>query len=365
VFLEDDPLFKQRCHRRPTTRARYAIAAAAVGIGTVVSTGLIGLSAPSASAGGTLRQLASAKGKMIGAGVEPSRLASPGPYRDIAAQQFNVLTPGNEMKWDAVEPRRGQYQWSGADQLVNFASANGEKVRGHTLVWHAQLPSWINSGMSAAELRSLLKTHIQTEAGRYKGRIYAWDVVNEVLDGDGTFRKSIWYQKLGQTYVADAFRYARAADPSAKLYINDFNIEGAGAKADGMYRLVRELRQQGVPIDGVGFQSHFAVNQVPSTMRANMQRFAALGLDVAITELDVRIKLPTSAVSLSDQANDYKSVVDNCVAITRCVGVTVWGITDKYSWIPGVSPGYGAALMWDENYAPKKAYTYVQRAFGG
>lgn len=355
------PRLFRRMYRFPA-RLRYVVA---VGVLTLVSTGLISLSEPSASAATTLRQLANAKGKMIGAAANTSLLAPSGAYRDTAAQQFGVLTPENSMKWDALEPRRGQYQWSGADHLVAFASANGQQVRGHTLVWDSQLPSWINSNMSASELSSLLRTHIQTVMSRYKGRIYAWDVVNEAFNEDGTLRNSIWYQKLGIAYIADALRYARAADPSAKLYINDYNLEGNSAKANGLYLLVRQLLQQGVPIDGVGFQGHFTVNQIPASMRANMQRFADLGLDVAITELDIRMQLPTTPSKLSDQANNYKTVIDTCLVITRCVGVTVWGITDKHSWIPRTFPGYGAALMWDENYAAKKALNYVRWAFGG
>ena len=168
----------------------------------------------------------------------------------------------------------------------------------------------------------------------------------------------------GPAYIADALTTAHAADPTAKLYLNDFNIEGMGTKSNAMFSLVQSLKQQGVPIDGVGFESHFILGQVPSTMQANMARFAALGVDVAVTELDDRIQLPASSANLTQQASDFSAVVNNCLAVSRCVGVTQWGIGDADSWIPGAFSGMGAATMYDQNYQPKPAYTAVQNALG-
>jgi endo-1,4-beta-xylanase len=210
-----------------------------------------------------------------------------------------------------------------------------------------------------------MENHVTTEATHYKGQLYAWDVVNEPFDDSGNLRTDIFFQAMGTGYIADALRTARAADPAAKLYLNDYNIEGTGAKSNAMFSLVSSLKSQGVPIDGVGFESHFILGQVPSTMQANMQRFAALGLDVAVTELDDRIQLPASTANLNQQATDYGNVVKACLAISRCVGVTQWGVGDPDSWIPSAFSGFGAATMYDNNYQPKPAYNAVATALSG
>ncbi|MHC3468359.1 endo-1,4-beta-xylanase [Streptomyces sp. 7R007] len=323
------------------------------------------LSAPAAHAVDTpLRDLAAAKGKVIGTAVTGSKLT--GTYGDIAGAQFDSLTPGNAMKWGTVEPTRGGFDWSEADQIVAFAQAHDQQVRGHTLVWHNQLPNWLTSGTwTAAQLSSLLQNHITTEVGRYKGEITAWDVVNEPFNEDGTYRSDLWYDNLGADYIANALTWAHAADPAAKLYINDYNVEGVNAKSTALYNLVKDLRSRGVPIDGVGLQAHLVLGQVPSTLQQNIQRFADLGVDVAITELDVRMALPSDSTKLAQQAADYKAVVSACVAVTRCAGVTVWGFADSDSWVPSTFPGYGAATPYDENYAPKPAYYAIAQAFGG
>ncbi|WP_344956101.1 endo-1,4-beta-xylanase, partial [Actinomadura miaoliensis] len=321
-----------------------------------------------AASGGepTLSELAAAKNRYFGSATDNPEL-SDAPYVSILSSEFNSVTPGNSMKWDATEPQRGQFNFSGGDAIVDLAQRNGQQVRGHTLVWHSQLPGWVSNGnFSAAELRSILQNHVTTVASHYKGEVVHWDVVNEALNEDGTFRDSVFYRTLGESYIADAFRAARAADPGAKLYINDYNIDGFGAKSDGMYRLVKSLKEQGVPIDGVGFQGHLALQYgFPSRMQENLQRFADLGLDVAITELDIRMQLPADSTKLATQATWYSDVTKACLAVSRCVGVTIWDYTDKYSWIPGVFPGEGAALPWDENLRPKPAYDALRVALGG
>ncbi|WP_406159723.1 endo-1,4-beta-xylanase [Streptomyces canus] len=321
--------------------------------------------APTASAADVpLRDLAAAKGKVMGTAVTGSKLT--GTYGDLAGAQFNSLTPGNAMKWGSVEPTRGSYNWAEADQIVNFAEAHGQQVRGHTLLWHNQNPSWLTNGTwTAAQLGQLMNDHIALEVGRYKGRLAAWDVVNEAFNEDGTYRQTLWYNGLGTGYIAQALTAARAADPAAKLYINDYNVEGVNAKSTALYNLVKSLKEQGVPIDGVGLQAHLIVGQVPSTLQQNIQRFADLGVDVAITELDIRMALPSDSTKLAQQAADYKAVMNACVAVARCAGVTVWGFTDSDSWIPGTFPGEGAATPYDENYAPKPAYHAIAAALGG
>jgi endo-1,4-beta-xylanase len=245
--------------------------------------------------------------------------------------------------------------------VVAFAEQHDARVRGHNLVWHSQLPSWV-SALPADQVQAAMESHIKAEAGHYRGKIYAWDVVNEPFNEDGTLQQDVFATAMGPGYIADALRTAHAADPRAKLYLNDFNIEGINAKSDAMYDLVKTLKAQGVPIGGVGLESHFVLGQLPSTMRANMARFAALGVDVAVTELDVRMVLPATDADLAQQAGDYATVVDNCLAVRRCVGVTQWDVSDADSWVSGFFTGQGAATMYDASYLPKPAYTAAANA---
>jgi len=313
----------------------------------------------------TLRQAAQAHGRYFGSAATAGELQD-SAYRTLTDRQAGMLTPGNDMKWDATEPQRGQFTFAGGDSVVASALAAGQRVRGHTLLWHNQLPTWLTGGgFGGDELRGILEDHIAAVAGHYAGQLYAWDVVNEPFNDDGTFRQTLWYTGLGEEYIAQALRAARAADPDAKLYVNDYNIEGVGAKSDAMYNLVSSLLQQGVPLDGVGIQGHIVLGQIPPTMRQNIQRFADLGLDVAITELDIRMRTPADDAALAAQAADYTAVTDACLAVSRCVGITTWGLSDRYSWIPGTFPGEGAALPFDENFQPKPAYGAVLQALGG
>jgi endo-1,4-beta-xylanase len=329
-----------------------------------VSAGLVVVGHP-AGAASTLGQLAAAKGRYFGTALEAGRLGTPA-YAQVAGTEFGVVTPGNEMKWDATEPSRGTFSFARGDQIVAFAQAHGQRVRGHTLVWHSQLPGWVSGGgFSAAELTAVMQSHIAGVAGHFAGKVFAWDVVNEPFNDDGTRRASVFQTTLGDGYVATALRAARAADPNAKLYVNDYNTDTVNAKSTAMYNLVRSLQQQGVPIDGVGIQGHLILGQPPATLQQNIQRFADLGLDVALTELDIRMTLPATAAMLSQQAANYASVVNACLAVTRCVGITTWGVGDADSWVPGTFPGQGAALLYDANYQPKPAYAAVATALGG
>ncbi len=311
----------------------------------------------------TLGSAAAESGRYFGAALDPDALDER-PYRDLAATQLTCVTPENAMKWGSVEPLRGEYDWARADALVAFAKAHGQKVRGHTLVWHSQLPLWLIQGKFApAELQALMIAHIAAEAGRYRDAIYAWDVVNEPFTDDGKWRNSIWYEAMGPDYVAIALRAARAADPNAKLYVNDYNVETAGPKMRALYNLVLSLKRDGVPIDGVGLQSHFVAGAAPADLKGVMAEFASLGVDVAVTELDLRIRLPADDEALATRADDYASVVRACRGTARCVGVTTWGITDDRSWVPSFFSGYGAALPFDEHYRPKPAVAAVIGGF--
>ncbi|KAL7277663.1 hypothetical protein ACG7TL_008593 [Trametes sanguinea] len=194
--------------------------------------------------------------------------------------------------------------------------------------------------------------------------VHSWDVINEAFNDDGTFRSDIFYNVLNTSYIPLALYAARAADPNAKLYINDFNIEGTGAKSTALKNLIKWLKSNDVPIDGVGIQSHLIVGEVPSTFQQNMEEFVELGVEVAITELDIRFEsLPPTAAGIAQQKKDFETVIAACNAVEKCVGVTVWDFTDKYSWIPGTFPGQGDACPWDENFVNKPAYQGIIDGF--
>src|SRR6266851_321414 len=348
--------------RRRSAVSRLAMLAASAAM-TATALGVAATAVPAAAAGTPLRQLAEAKGKYFGTALVVSNLSN-STLTGVAGTQFDMVTPGNEMKWDTTEPSNGSFNFGPGDQIVAYAKSQGDRVRGHNLVWHSQLPSWVSS-LPASQVQAAMETHITTEVTHYKGQIFAWDVVNEPFNEDGSLRADAFFNAMGSGYIADAIRTAHAADPAAILYLNDFNIEGTGTKSNAMFSLVQSLLAAGVPIGGVGFESHFILGQVPSTMQANMQRFASLGIDVAVTELDDRIQLPASSANLAQQATDMSTVVKDCLAVSRCVGVTQWGIGDADSWIPGAFSGFGAATMFDNNYQPKPSFTAVQTALGG
>lgn len=339
-----------------TPRARLAVAAAAVaGMAAV-------LLAPSATAADSLKQLADAQGFDIGFAVDPNRLGE-SQYRQIADTEFNFVVAENAMKWDATEPNQGQFSWSAADAVASYARTSGKGLYGHTLVWHNQLPGWA-SNLGGSQLLSAMRNHVSTVAARYAGQVEAWDVVNEAFEDNGSRRQSVFQQRIGDSYIEEAFRAARAADPGAKLCINDYSTDGINAKSTAIYNLVKDFKARGVPIDCVGFQAHLIVGQVPGDMQQNLQRFADLGVDVRITELDIRMSTPATSSGLQQQARDYERVFDICQAVDRCQGVTIWGISDKYSWVPGTFPGQGAALVWDESYQRKPAYAAIATALG-
>jgi endo-1,4-beta-xylanase len=311
----------------------------------------------------SLRALASRVGLRIGTAVNTDALGLNSTYRQITADQFSTVTPENVMKWQLVEPTQGTYDWLAADQLVKFAGVHGQLVRGHTLVWHNQLPNWLTTGTyTSAQLRDLLRKHITDEVSHFKGKIWQWDVVNEAFNDDGTMRDTIWLRAMGPGYIADAFRWAHQADPHALLMYNDYNIEGLGAKSDAVYALVKQLRAQGVPISGVGLQTHLDTKySFPNQMQQNMQRFADLGLKVALTEVDARTTLPVTSTEQLAQNSDYSQSLQACLLVRQCISYTVWGFGDAYSWVPGVFAGEGAADLYDETMQPKPSYYALQQ----
>ncbi|PFH48763.1 glycoside hydrolase family 10 protein [Amanita thiersii Skay4041] len=337
---------------------------------TTSGTGTTPLPTGTSTAG--LHNVAKTAGKLYFGSATDNPELNDSPYVTQLGNKndFGQITPGNSMKWDATEPSRGTFTFTNGDTVANLAQSKGQLLRGHNCVWHNQLPGWVTSGnFDNATLTSIVETHCSTVVSHYKGKIGltlwtdSWDVVNEPFNDDGTWRQTVFYNKIGPGYVAAALRAARAADPAAKLYINDYNIEGTGAKSTAMLNLVKSLQAQGVPIDGVGIQGHLIVGAVPSTIQANIQQFTALGLEVAITELDIRMTLPETSALRTQQKKDYQTVIAACKAVSKCVGVTIWDYTDKYSWVPSTFQGQGAALPWDGNLVKKPAYDGIVDGF--
>jgi endo-1,4-beta-xylanase len=320
-----------------------------------------------------LNALAKAAGKKyFGTATDNPELKDSAYTKILNSSEFGQITPGNALKWSSIEGQRGALAYSQGDTVLAFATANKQLFRGHNLIWGKnQLPNWVKSPSqpwTKASLTSVIQTHINEEVTHYKGKAYAWDVVNEPFNDDGTWNQNVFYNTLGQDYVAIALKAAHAADPATKLYINDYNIDSvSGTKSLAMQKLVKSLKAQGVPIHGVGMESHYILGQTPSKQNLveNYNAYTALDIDIAITELDIRMTMPSTDSNLQKQATEYEAVVGACVAVKRCVGITVWDFTDKYSWVPSTFQGQGAACLYDSNLKKKPAYNGIVRGLGG
>jgi endo-1,4-beta-xylanase len=292
----------------------------------------------------------------VGAAVEPHLLATDDAYVRTLLREFNAMTPENAMKWGPVHPEERGWRFDPADRLVAFAEASGIEVHGHTLVWHRQLPGWLDA-RPPARLAHALAGHVETLVARYRGRVASWDVVNEALDDAGRLRRTIFLRGLGAGYITEAFRLAHAADPQARLYYNDYGAEGGGAKADAVYALVRRLLDEGVPIHGVGLEMHLRATHppAPEAIAANVARLTALGLAVRISEMDVRIRRVRRGDPLARQRRVYEDAIAACAGLPGFAGVTFWGVSDAHSWVHDEF-GADAPLLFDRDYAPKPAY---------
>ena len=309
----------------------------------------------------TLRSLAQAHGISIGTAVSVGALQDEQQYRDVLATEFNMVTPEVSMKFDATEPERGHYTFTEGDALVAFAEAHNMQVHGHNLVWYLALPSWLTTGhFTRNELISILHAHILAEVSHYRGLVNIWDVVNEAINNDGTLRDSIWSRGIGPDYLDLAFRWAHEANPQARLFYNDYGGEGLGQKSDEIYNLVSGMIKRGVPINGVGLQMHVSVDGYPppQDVLANMKRLAALGLEVQITEMDVKIQDDPRLVQvrLAAEAQIYRDMLSACLAVEQCTAFVMWGFTDRHSWIPGATGHPDAPLIFDAAYRPKPAF---------
>jgi len=305
----------------------------------------------------------------VGVAIEPRDLDNPTSVA-LIRRHFNSITAENAMKWDALQPTEGNFRWTNADRIVNFAVANGMRVRGHTLIWHNQTPAWVfqHNGQTASRevLLQRLRNHVTAVVSRYRGQVYAWDVVNEVIDnGSGFYRGSPWFNILGEDFIFEAFRAARLADPNAKLFYNDYR-ETDPVKREKIFQLISRLRAEGL-IDGMGMQGHWNVDWPSSTHLIDaINRYSSLGLEIHITELDVSIYTSSSAPA---QAFTQEVALRQRAAYSRFFGVfrrhrdqitnvTFWGVHDGVSWLNNW-PVTGRAdhpLLFDRNHNPKEAY---------
>ncbi len=331
---------------------------------------LIALLAASTLTAQTLRLEADRLGVKISGAVNPARFNEPA-YAQALARELNMIEPENVMKFALIHPERERFDFPPGDRIVEFAQKNGMAVRGHTLVWHNQLAPWVKSGsFSPEELSSILHDHITTVMQHFAGKVWAWDVVNEALDGDPPkLRSTLWYDAPGigfkgekTKYIEQAFRWAHDADPKALLFYNDYSAETINPKSDAIYAMAKDFRNRGVPLDGIGLQMHVGLKTNLSRLGENIERLTALGLQVHITELDVAIPVkadgtPIDPDALQKQAKVYSEIASTCLRFKGCTAIQLWGITDRYSWIPGFSKGKnGLALPLDKDYQPKPAY---------
>ena len=363
--------FKSDAH----AAARSATVLALVGVFVVHGYGGSPELLPAAQVSATLRQGGAAHNIIVGAAAASPYLSDL-DYAAILGSEFSQIQSENEMKFGSIHPRPNTdpnpYSFTGGDALVAFAESHNMVVRGHTLLWHNNVPHWLTSGgYTPAQMASIVQDHINVVLHHYASKIYAWDVVNEAFNDNGTMRSTLWYDQpgigagSGTGYIEKALRWARAADPNAKLFYNDYDAEEINAKSDAIYAMAKDFKKRGVPLDGIGFQTHVTLKfDEPKKLASyakNLERFAKLGLDLHITELDVRLTDASPAL-LEAQAHLYGEITSLCLQQPSCKLIQTWGFTDKYSWIPGFFKGYGWGLLWDDNYRKKPAYAALHDA---
>jgi len=321
-------------------------------------------------------------GHLVGVALAAHRLRTP-EYASVAATQFNYVTPENEMKWNVIERMPGVFDFRDADTIVEFARNNHMKVKGHTLVWHSQLPAWVEELQGPEAVREAMERHIRETMAhfmeKYPGMVVAWDVVNEAInDTQGnvaSFRDSVFYRELGEGFIAEAFTQARSIDPNAVLLYNDYGIEGLGAKSNATYEMVRRLVENGVPIDGVGFQMHTIGHDFGpprAEFEQNLRRYIDLGLRVNISEMDVTLCFGYGNAEQARvaQRERVRQMVGTCVQFPACESVTFWGVADRDSWLNMRRPCDDTnfqpwPLLFDDNYHPKPAWYGAYDAFTG
>lgn len=301
--------------------------------------------AAAAPAQTTLREAAARVNLKIGVATSGPAVSSGGSEATaLIRREFNILVAENDMKFQSTEPSRGRLSFSRGDQLLTFTQANNMKMRGHTLIWHAQSgwASTLNAGR--VEMLQVMKDHINGVLGHYQGKILEWDVVNEAIaDGTGTLRNTFWRSRIGDDYIDSAFVFAHRADPAALLYYNDYSAESMNTKSNGVYELVKGMKERGIPIHGVGFQCHFGSSFNRIDVDRNMKRIAALGLRISITELDI--------VDASHSTRPWTELMDICMGNPNCTSFLTWGLYDARSW--KAQNGTCNCLIYDTQMRPK------------
>lgn len=294
----------------------------------------------------------------IGSAISLYPLMSDAKYREIALNQFNIWTPENEMKAQFIHPSKDVYAFSEADLLVATALKNGITVHGHALVFGEANPKWMQV-TPKSEMKEVMTQHITAVMTHYRGKVTEWDVINEPLDNyqgysDG-LRRSIWYNAMGEDFIAIALKTARAADPDAKLYINEYGLEQDGERWVTFINLIKRLRAAGIPLDGIGFQAHVynkGDSVDPLVLQSHIKQLADMGLASRVSETDVH------GEDANLQSEQYGEIMSACLAQSSCTSFSSWGISDKYGSTTSdhtYPPEYGDDLLWDSQFNPKKA----------
>jgi endo-1,4-beta-xylanase len=363
-------VFAARADIKVVQGARVRIGIRRVGKAVIV---ILACALATESSGQSLRQAADKVGILVGTAVRAPQLSET-TYAVTLGREYNMVEAEDAMKWWVVRPDRNTYDFRQGDEIVRFAESHSMKVRGHCLLWGRNNPAWLAEGTFTHEqLSQLLHEHIERVMKHYAGQVFAWDVVNEVLDENGNLRDSIWYNQpgigiagQGTAYIEQAFRWAREADPHALLFYNEAEGEGMNRKSDAIFEMVKGFKRRNIPIDGVGLQMHIPtvdvdLQKLGADLSVNIARLAALGMQVHITELDVSLPTEASGRARTEdrmrQAEIYRTIVRACLDNAGCTAIQTWGFTDKYSWIGSHSRGArGEALPFDRAYAAKSAY---------
>ncbi|HNY17469.1 MAG TPA: endo-1,4-beta-xylanase [Treponemataceae bacterium] len=309
-----------------------------------------------------LRANADARRLTFGVSVQAGDVFDPKAIK-LIRENFNEIVPENAMKWRNIRPTKGFWNWSDMDGMVAFAEKNNIRMKGHVFLWHQQNPPYVDGLKTRDEALALMTDQISTIMARYKGRIYEYDVANEVLNDDGSMRGTVWYRTIGDDYLDIAFRTAHKADPAARLILNDYGNEYAGTpKGDAFYALVKGLVTRGAPISGVGLQLHVQAHDIvdESALRETIKRFRDLGLFVTFSEVDVRIAMPVTPEKEAEQVAAYTKLMEVALSEPNAASFVMWGYTDKLSWIPAFFPGYGSAHLFDRDVKPKAAYRAIE-----
>lgn len=301
------------------------------------------------------------KSKYLGVAVN-SKFTTDLNYKNIVIHNFNSITPENALKMDSIFKNKNALNYNQADVIINQAINNNLRVHGHTLVWHRQVPAWLSYEKNHL-IQKYFNQYISEIVKKYKNKVQEWDVVNEALDKNGLLRKSIWLKAIGPKYIENAFSIANKANPEAKLYYNENGIEKPGLKRDALIKMLERLRNENIPIHGVGIQSHFSTNYRPEQLEVLLNKLTELDLEFQFTELDYALKIndKDNAAAIEKQNEIFKYISETCSKYSNCRGVTIWGLSDQDSWIPSFYPKYGGSTLFKmegNNYLAKDSYNY-------